>query len=99
MVKKSRKAAARYSQLSKAGKKKRRPQAASVVETPAVPETHEIAAPKPAKQDAPKPAQKVQPATRRAKIGYQYVRDDLRRIGILSGVVIVILIVLSFILG
>jgi len=99
MAKKSRKTAARYSELSKASKKKRRSRlsvAAGTVSAPVVKEKAETVA---VESPAPKAAPTTRPTLKRKKLGYQYVRDDLRRIGILAGIMIVILIVLAFVLG
>jgi hypothetical protein len=99
MAKKSRKTAARFSELSKASKKKRRNKSPVATATIAAPVTQEQAEPTPLEKPVPKPAPRTKPALKRAALGYQYVRDDLKKISMLAGIMIVILIVLAFILG
>lgn len=97
MAKKSRKAATRYSELSKEGKKRQRnrlspqPSAASIQE----PGREEVRGTRAAPRAVPRPSN----VAVRPPAGYDYVRDDLKRIGILSGVAVVILVVLTFVLG
>lgn len=117
MSKKSRKRAARYSELSRAKQKKRRQLTGTPPEAKATPatetqpkETREVVAPKeaapkkvPATSAVKPPGSKAAPKTQaERKItlpGYQYVRDDLKRVGILTAAIIVILIILAFVLG
>ena len=107
MAKKSRKRAAKYSELSRA---KRRRQAAGPGPQPqavSTPKAQEVAAtataikksPALTKGPAVQRGPKTQPGFRLAISDYRYVRDDLKRIGILTGAVIVILIILAFVLG
>jgi len=97
MAKKSRKVATRYSQLSKEGKKRQRnrlspqPRAASIQE----PGRDEVRVTHAAPRAGPRPSN----VAARPLAGYDYVRDDLRRIGMLSGAAVVILVVLTFVLG
>ncbi|MEE8373948.1 MAG: hypothetical protein V3R87_09525 [Dehalococcoidia bacterium] len=97
MAKKSRKIATRYSQLSKEGKKRQRnrlspqPSAASIHE----PGREEAGVTRAAPRAAPRPSN----VAARPLAGYDYVRDDLRRIGILGGAALVIIVVLTFVLG
>lgn len=97
MAKKSRKVATRYSELSKEGKKRQRnrlspqPRAASIQE----PGRDEVRVTHAAPRAGPRPSNVVA----RPLAGYDYVRDDLRRIGMLSGAAVVILVVLTFVLG
>ena len=105
MAKKSRKAAARYSELSKGGRKKQRVKnssqpAAAVAPTPAEPpESTKIDAVTDKKTVTTGVAIKPQAVQKQYLPDYQYVRGDLRMIGILAGTVVVILIVLTFVLG
>ena len=52
-----------------------------------------------AKAPAVKTTPRVQPGLKRAVSGYDYVRADLKRIGLLSGLMVVIVVVLAFTLG
>jgi len=99
MAKKSRKTAAKYSQLSRAKKKKQRGRPSLQTETISAPEPQEIVEPKPIERPVFKTAPRTQPVSRRAAAAYQYVRADLKRIGMLAGMMIIILIVLTFVLG
>jgi hypothetical protein len=100
MVKKSRKVASRYSQLSKEGKKRQRnrlspqPRAASTLSAQE-PVGEGARATRAAPRTVPRPSH----VAAKPLAGYEYVRDDLRRIGILSGAAVVILVVLTFVLG
>lgn len=112
MSKKSHKRAAKYSELSRAKQRKRKQLTRTSLEPTAsvTKETREAAATKetvpakaatttPAKAAAPKIAPKSQPGGKQAVPDYRYVRDDLKRVGILTGAIIVILIILAFVLG
>lgn len=100
MAKKSRKTAAKYSQLSRAKKRKQRGKPSLQTGTISAPESQEIAEPKPIiKSPVSKTTPRTQPELKRAIVAYQYVRADLKRIGILAGMMIIILIVLTFVLG
>jgi len=99
MAKKSRKTAAKYSQLSKAKKKKPRGKTSPQTGTISAPQFQEIAEPRPIKSPVSKTTPRTQPEPKRAALAYQYVRGDLKRIGILAGIMIVILIVLAFVMG
>jgi hypothetical protein len=105
MAKKSRKRAAKYSELSKSRRKRQvaipgpQPQ---VVSTPKTQEATATATKKsspPPKSPAAQRGPKTQPGFRLTIPDYRYVRDDLKRIGILTGAVIVIIIILAFVLG
>lgn len=105
MAKKSRKRAAKYSELSKSRRKRQL--------TRPGPQPQVVATPKPqeavvtgTKKSSPPPKSlatqrgpKTQPGLRLTIPDYKYVRDDLKRIGILIGAIIVILIILAFVLG
>ncbi|MDY6892685.1 MAG: hypothetical protein SVO26_03080 [Chloroflexota bacterium] len=93
MAKKSRKTAVKYSELSKSGKK-RQPNRPSV--PPSVP-TRVVSTSETEKVVRPVRTRQVEP--KKKLPSYQYVRLDLRRIGILAGVMVIILILLSFVLG
>jgi hypothetical protein len=103
--KSSRKRAAKYSELSRSKKKR---QGARPVPEPKVVSTtakQEMAAPAtkkspvPSKSPSPQRGPKAIPGVRVAIPEYRYVRDDLRRVGILTGAIIVIIIILAFVLG
>ena len=100
MAKKSKKTAAKYSELSKT-KKKRRPDTAPESPRAAVTATQDApkAQAKPVPKASPRPAQRAQTESRRGVPGYEYMRADLKRIGMLAGGMILILIVLAFVLG
>ena len=104
MAKKSKKTAARYSELSKAKKKKQqRGKTPDHIQPISVAEATEFDGPEPVERPVArpvaKPAPRVQTEGRRGMPSYEYVRTDLRRIGILAGAMLGILIILSFILG
>lgn len=117
MAKKSRDRAAKYSELSRARRRKRKqlskgaPEAKATLISESQPkEPQEVVAPKqaaskkvaaasPARSTTPKAASKAQPERKIAIPGFQYVKDDLKRVGILAGAIIVILIILAFVLG
>jgi hypothetical protein len=105
MAKKSRKRAARYSELSKSRKKRQVASPGPQPQVVSTPQSQEIAAasakksPVPQKSPATQKGPKTQPGIRLTIPDYRYVRDDLKRVGILTGAVIVILIILAFVLG
>ena len=105
MTKKSKKTAARYSELSKAKKKKQqqRGKTANHIQTVSVTEASELTEletlERPVARQVTRPAQRAQTDGKRGMPSYQYVRADLKKIGILAGAMLVILIILSFVLG
>jgi hypothetical protein len=106
MPKKSRKRATRYSELSKSKKKQRQgarpapePKPVSATTSQEIPAPAAKRSPIPAKSPASQRGPKTQPGIRLAIPDYRYVRDDLKRVGILTGAVIVIIIILAFVLG
>jgi hypothetical protein len=105
MAKKSRKRAARYSELSTSRKKRQVTRPAPEPEAVSTPKSQEIAAPSakkspaPAKSPAMQRGPRTQPGIRLTIPDYRYVRDDLKRVGILTAAVIVIIIILAFVLG
>lgn len=110
MPKKSHKRAAKYSELSKSRKKRQgarpAPEPKVVSATPSDTPSEEIAAPVvkkspvPAKSPAPqRGGPRTLPGVRIAIPEYRYVRDDLKRVGILTAAIIVIIIILAFVLG
>ncbi len=99
MAKKSRKVAAKYSELSRAKRRKQRAKPSLQTGTISAPESQEISEPRPIKSPVLRAAPRTQPQPKRAAAAYQYVRADLKRIGILAGMMIIILIVLTFVLG
>lgn len=99
MAKKSRKVAARYSELSREKRKKQGNRQSTQPKAAFTPRTQEIAETTLSKSAISRVAPKPQAGLRQALPGYQYVRDDLKRIGILAGAAVVILIVLTFVLG
>ena len=110
MAKKSHKRAAKYSQQSRAKQRRRKqldrssPEAAAVTtpikqEMAEASQNQKIAQTATKKSPPTKMISKVQPGGKQATSDYRYVRDDLKRIAILTGAVIVILIILAFVLG
>jgi malonyl CoA-acyl carrier protein transacylase len=110
MAKKSHKRAAKYSQQSRARQRRRKqldrssPEAAAVAtpikqEIAEAPQKQEIAQTATKKSPPTRVISKVQPGGKQAISDYRYVRDDLKRIGILTGAVIIILIILALVLG
>jgi len=100
MAKKSRKTAAKYSELSRARSKKK-PRESNFSETDMVsrPQSQEMPESKLVASPVLKSKPRTQPNPKRSVAGYQHVRSDLRRTGILAGAMIVIIIVLAFVLG
>ena len=103
MPKKSHKRAAKYSELSKSRRKRQAVRPGPQAQVVATAETQEVVAAT-IKSTAPKTtaAQKgprTQPGLRLAIPDYKYVRNDLKRVGILTSAVIVIIIILAFVLG
>jgi len=105
MAKKSRKRAAKYSELSRAKRKRQaavpgpQPQAVSTPKAEEAATTAIKKSPAPTKSPAGQRGPKTQPGFKLTIPDYRYVRDDLKRIGIMTGAVIVILIILAFVLG
>lgn len=105
MAKKSRKRAARYSELSKSRKKRQAARPGPQPQVVSTPESQEVAAvvtnktPVAPKSMATQKGPKTQPGLRFAIPDYKYVRNDLKRVGILTVAAIVILIILAFVLG
>ena len=105
MAKKSRKRAAKYSELSKSRKKRQVTRPAPEPEAVSTPKSQETTAPSTKKSPAPpkSPAiqrgPRTQPGIRLTIPDYRYVRDDLKRVGILTGAIVVIIIILAFVLG
>ena len=105
MAKKSRKRAAKYSELSTSRKKRQITRPASEPEVVSTPKSQETPAPgakkspAPAKSPAMQRGPRTQPGIRLTIPDYKYVRDDLKRVGILTGAIIVIIIILAFVLG
>ncbi len=109
MAKKSHRVASRQAQVSKERKRKKRSQASQrhpmPAGAPAAPST--VATPEPATAPStvatPEPSTApsvTRPAsTRQAVPRYQYVIADLRKIALIAGAMLVILIVLAFVLG
>ena len=99
MAKKSRKRAAKYSELSKSRRKRQLTRPGPQPQVVSTPQSQEAAATGTKKTPAPQRVTKTQPGIRLTISDYRYVRDDLKRIGILTGAIIVILIILAFVLG
>ena len=105
MAKKSRKRAAKYSELSKSRRKRQlarpgpQPQAVSTPKPQEAVATGTKKSSPPPKSPATQRGPKTQPGLRLTIPDYKYVRDDLKRVGILTGAIIVILIILAFVLG
>jgi hypothetical protein len=108
MPKQSRKRAAKYSELSRSRKKQRQgARPAPAQQAVSATTSQEVAAPAPvakkstvpAKSPAPQRGPKAQPGIRLTIPEYKYVREDLKRVGILTAAIIVIIIILAFVLG
>lgn len=106
MAKRSHKVASRQAAVSRERKRKKKQQAAPKrPAAAAVPAPARAAPPpQPAAEASPEPAAVVavpRPAAepRQSDTRYRYVMADLRRIGIIAGAMIVILIVLAVVLG
>ena len=105
MAKKSRKRAAKYSELSTSRKRRQVTRPAPEPEADSIPKSQEMAAPgtnkspAPPKSPATQRGPRTQPGIRLTIPDYKYVRDDLKRVGILTGAIIVIIIILAFVLG
>jgi hypothetical protein len=105
MPKKSRKRAAKYSELSTSRRKRQFTRIAPESEAGSTSISQEITepaakkSPAPAKSPAIQRGLKTQPGIRLTIPDYKYVRDDLKRVGILTAAVIVIIIILAFVLG
>jgi len=106
MGKRSRKVASKYSQLSKQGKKRQRPRNSHGEEraqvgagTGAASQPRTKTEPKPAPVAAGRPAAAAQARHAITVPGFEYMKGDLRRIGVLAGAAVVLLIILSFALG
>ena len=106
MPKKSRKRAAKYSELSRSRKKQRQgtlpalaPQAVSATTSQEVAAPVSKKSPVVMKSPTPQRVPKAQPGIRLTIPEYKYVRDDLKRVAILTVGIIVIIIILAFVLG
>jgi hypothetical protein len=99
MAKKSRKTAARYSELSKAKKKKSHDKPPVQTGTVSVSTSQKVVEPGPVKSQVPRAVARPLAELKRGIPSYQYVRADLKKIGILAGGMVLILIILSFALG
>ena len=104
MPKKSRKRAAKYSELSKSRRKRQltRPGPQSqVVATPKAQEAAETGTKRtpPPKSPAIQRGARTQPGIKTTIPDYQYVRDDLKKVGILAGAIFAIVIILAFVLN
>ncbi|HUV52406.1 MAG TPA: hypothetical protein VMW64_04950 [Dehalococcoidia bacterium] len=102
MTRKSSKRAARYSELSRTRKKKQPLRRFSEQQAAPAQPKEKVAVASAEKSPAPKVQPKVQskvtPSQSRMLASYQYVRDDLKKIGVLAGAMIVLLIILTFVL-
>jgi len=98
MAKKSRKVAARYSELSR-GKKKSQNKHSPQPRAALTPGAQAVAQAPVRERSIFRTTQKPQPGSAQSVPGYQYVRGDLKRIGMLAGGGVAILVVLTFILG
>ncbi|MFC1994012.1 hypothetical protein ACFLVI_01990 [Chloroflexota bacterium] len=97
MTKKSHKTAERYAALSNQGKKKQQPKHHHYV-SPVVTTTHQETA-----DTEGNISLRSQTITRRRSellaLGHQHIVSDLKRIGIIGGVIVVVIIILTFVLG
>jgi len=105
MAKKSRKAAAKYSELSKAGKKRQRDSRRQIESGTAISAGAQDMADSSSMggrvTDTIAKAQtisKPQPILKRSAGSYQHINADLKRTGTLAAVGVLILIVLSFVI-
>ena len=104
MAKKSRKTAARYSELSKAGKKRQRDTRRTVESKTVSARAADMADSSMMEGRVPdampkaQPVSKPQPVLKHSLSSYQHIKADLKRIGTLTAAIIVILIILSFVL-
>jgi hypothetical protein len=99
MAKKSRKTAARYSELSGSRRRKQRNRASPQAEAAAAPQVRAVAEAGPTRAPVAKSARSAKPEPKRSTLDYSYVGTDLKRIGMLTAAIAVIIIVLSFVLG
>jgi hypothetical protein len=104
MAKKSRKTAAKYSELGKLRRKRQLTKPGPQSQVVAKPQAQEAAATgtkkssPPPRTSATQRGARTQPGIRVTVPDYKYVRDDLKRVGILAGVCIAIIIILAFVL-
>jgi hypothetical protein len=97
MPQKSRRVASRQAAASKERKRKKKSRAQTLqrqVKPAGVPTAQPPVAPESPSAPLPQP-----PKVRQAAPRYQYVTSELRRIAILAGAMILILVVLAFVLG
>ena len=101
MAKKSKKTAARYSELSRTRKRKRQPGMGSPPPEAAAASSQETAPERqrPAPRPAPRPVERARSEPKKSLPGYEYVRADLKRLSVLAGGMILVLIILAFVLG
>jgi len=109
MPKKSHRVASRQAAVSKDRKRKKRAQASQryplTAGTPAAPSTEATPKPPPTPSTVATPEPSTAPSvtrppsTRQAVPRYQYVTAELRKIALIAGSLLVILIVLAFVLG
>jgi hypothetical protein len=102
MTRKSRKRAAKYSELSRTRKKRQQLRRFSDQQAASVKPKEEVAVTSAEKSPAPKAQPKIQSkvtsSQSRMLASFQYVKDDLKKTGILAGAMIVLLIILTFVL-
>jgi len=109
MAKKSHRVASRQAEVSKERKRKKRSQTSQrhpmPAGAPAAPSTEATLEPAAAPSTVATPEPSTAPSvtrpasTRQAVPRYQYVIADLRKIALIAGAMLVILIVLAFVLG
>lgn len=100
MAKKSKKTAARYSELSKTKKRKKEPDSSPVPSQAAsVAAPREASRTQPAERPARRPVQRPQAESKRGVPNYDHLRGDLRKLGLLGAGMILVLIIVSFVLG
>ena len=99
MSKGARKRAAKYSELSKGKRRKQRAKLSPETQTVSVSSPGSIVEPKPAAKPSARPVSRTQSETKRGLLDYQYVRADLKRIAVLAGAMLLVLIILTFVLG
>ncbi len=100
MAKKSKKTAARYSELSKTKKRKKDSDSSpSPSQAASVAAPREISPTQVAERPVSRPVQRSQAESKRGVPSYGHLRGDLRKIGLLAAGMILVLIIVSFVLG
>lgn len=99
MTKRSRRTAARYSALSKEGKRRQHRKRYPQQGIPSTPRYQGIVEPPSSLSSISETVAKPGPRLKQALPGYEYLSADLKKIGIIAGSMLAILVVLAFVLG